>query len=767
MPTPGAIRRTVVLPFRNISPDPRDEYFADGMTEELIGALSKVGGLRVIARSSAMRYKGGAKSVTEIGRELNVDTVIEGSVRKAGSKLRITVQLVEVASEEQLWSSSYDRELADIFAIQGDIARRVTKALKVHLREPEERRIARAATTDVGAYTLYLQGRFQWNARTEKSLHDAVVRFHEALEKDPAFALAYSGLADAFATQALLEFSPPTQAFPKAKAAAQKAIELDPQLAEAHASLGLVRFQYDRDWPGAEAEFVRATELNANSPTGHQFFADYLKAVGRFDEALEEMRRALELDPVSLAINTGLGHVLYLTRQYDRAIEQYQRALALDPNFFQAHLWFGRPYLEKGMFTEAIAEIQQAVTLTGGSTISLAVLGHAFASAGRTAEAREILDRLLERAKSAYVPSYWVALIYTGLGDAEPALRWLDRAEEERSSWLAWVKVEPRFDRLRGEPRFQALLHRMRLDSTPVGRGGSLPPVEEERLRSFLTGLAELRLSHYRVVDGYARFAEDARQRLKDLRQKISEALSRPTGRRESFLLWGPPGTGKTSFVREAGRIDGRRVQYVEINLAETDKGRFRSVLSTVGASSDPTLVLVDEVDSRPDEPWPYEALLPPLDPGSPPRAPVVFVLAGSSGSSLTEMTGRMGRRPKGTDLLSRVPAAHGYEIPPMTPEDRLLVVLSTLLQASKAQGRSVGEIEKVALYFIAVNPSLSNARQLREFAVHCADRIPAGDDRVKFDHLFDAGDAQNKEFWFRTHTVAPALLNAYTRFGE
>jgi|GEM_PF-3564840 len=767
MGAPLAQRRLAVLPLRNISPDPRDEYFADGLTEELISALTRVDGLRVIARSSAMRFKGTSTPVAEIGRELGVTTVIEGSVRKAGEKLRIAVQLVDVGTEEHLWSATYDRELSDIFAIQSDIGQRVTKALRLRLHEQDRQRLERASTGSVDAYTRYLEGRFQWNARTESGLREAVRLFGLALEQDPDFALAYSGLADTFAAQALLEFAPPTEAFPKARSAAQKALGLDPQLAEAHASLGLVHFQYERDWARAELEFLRAIELNSNSPTGHQFFADYLKAMGRFEEALEEMRRALELDPLSLAINTGLGHVLYLSRQYDRAIEQYQRALALDPSFFLAHLWFGRPYLEKGMFPEAIAEIQQAVELSGGSTISLAVLGHALAAAGRPTEARVVLDRLLERAKTAYVPSYWIALIYTGMGDVAPALRWLDRAEEERSSWLAWVKVEPRFDGLRQEARFQALLRRMRLDVASAGRPPSLPAAEEQRLRTFLSELRSLRLSDYRVVGGYARYAEEARQRLKDLRQKIVAALSRPGGGRESFLLWGPPGTGKTSFVRESGHVDGRPVRYLELNLAESDETTFRSALTEISRASLPTLCLIDEVDSKPDEPWPYESLLSTLDPGRASESPLVFVLAGSSGNSLAEMSARMATRPKGPDLISRVAAANGFTIPPMTSEDRLLVLLSGIQDVAKRQSRTIDEIEKVALYFVALNPALANARQLREFAVRCADRVPRGDDRVKFDHLFDSGDVQNKEFWFRTHTVAPELLNAYARFDE
>ncbi|MGA8536366.1 MAG: adenylate/guanylate cyclase domain-containing protein [Thermoplasmata archaeon] len=275
-----------------------------------------------------------------------------------------------------------------------------------------------------------------------------------------------------------MEFSAPTEAFPKAREAAEKALAIDDHLAEAHASLGFVRFLYEREWGAAQKEFQRAIALNPGYPIGHQFYADYLKALGRFDEALAEMRIALELDPVSMAVNTGLGHVLYLSRDFDAAIDQYARALKIDPTFGPAHLWFGRPYLQKGMYDRAIAEIQQAVDSSGGSTISLAVLAHALASAGRESEARKILDDLLERSRTRYLPSYWIALVFTGLGDIGQAMTWLERAYEERSSWLVWIQVEPRFDRLRSDPRFASLVRRMRLEGD---KSAESSPIESKR----------------------------------------------------------------------------------------------------------------------------------------------------------------------------------------------------------------------------------------------------------------------------------------------
>jgi adenylate cyclase len=463
-PIAGDKHRVAVLPLANFSSDPSDNYFSDGMTEELISTLSRNAGLSVIARTSVMKYKDGTKTAAEIGRELNVESILEGSVRKAGSKVRITVQLVDALKEEPLWSQAYDRDLSDIFAIQSDVAQRVAGSLKVRFPEPTGRGESLRFTSDPDAYTFYLKGRYFWNARTEDSLKKSIASFRQALRRDAQYALAYSGLADAYASLSLLELVPPKEAFPKAKAAALHALRIDPELAEAHTSLGLTRFQYDRNWSGSESEFKKAIEINPGYAPAHHFFADYLKAMGRFDEALAQIKEALQLDPLSLPVNTGLGHVLYLSRQYDKAIEQYRKTVELDPNYVQTHLWFGRPYLQKGLFKEAIAEIKKAVDISGGSTISMAVLGHAFAASGNRTDALKIAKLLKSRASKQYVPSYWIALIYLGLQAKDEAFSWLNRAYRERSSWLAWIKVEPRFDALRSDDRFTALLRRMKLD---------------------------------------------------------------------------------------------------------------------------------------------------------------------------------------------------------------------------------------------------------------------------------------------------------------
>jgi adenylate cyclase len=458
--------RVAVLPFRNISLDPSDEYFADGMTEELISSVSRTRGLRVIARTSVMRFKGTQKPIAEIGRELNVGSVLEGSVRKSGERLRITVQLVETSNEEPSWSEEYDREVKDVFDVQSDIARKVAEALESQILSGIEAKKA----ADPEAYVQYLRGRQAWNRRTKADLEEAIRRFEEAIRIDPGYANAYAGLADAHAMLAsyATEFVPPALAYPKAFASIKKALELDPALVEAHTSLRVVKFHYDWDWQGAEEEFVLAIRLNPSYAPAHQFFADYLKGMGRFDEAVSEITKARELDPLSQPINAALGHVLYLARRYDEAIAQYRRAIDMDPSFMQTHIWFGRPYLEKGMYAEAIEELQKGVELAGESVVALAMLGHGLASAGRKEEAAVILGKLVEKAKTQYVPSYWISVVYNGFRDRDQTVAWLRKAYEERSSWLVWANVEPRFAWLKDDPGFASIMQAMRLPASPV-----------------------------------------------------------------------------------------------------------------------------------------------------------------------------------------------------------------------------------------------------------------------------------------------------------
>ena len=459
--------RIAILPFVNISPDQVDEYFADGMTEELISSVSMISGLKVIARTSVMRYKRAHKPIAQIGRELNVGSILEGSVRKVGTKIRISVQLVETLKEVPSWSHKYDREVKDVFAIQSEIAQHVAEALKDHIFGGKHREEPRTTTFSTEAYVSYLRGRQFWNKRTEADLKKAISYFEKSIKIDNNYARAYVGLADTYATLALLEFMAPREAYPKAKEVVRKALALNPGLSAAHTSLGLIKFQYDWDWKGAEEEFQEAISTNFNYAPAHHFFADYLKAMGRFEEALAEIEKARELDPLSLAINTGVGHVLYLSGQYDRSIEEYKKAVELEPGFMATHVWFGRPYLEKGMYDEAIAELETAVQLSADSTIALAMLGHGLASAGRHDEARRILEKLKEKSKSQYVPSYWIAVLYNGFRDKEQVVAWMQKAFEERSSWLVWSNVEPRFAWLRDDPEFAALMSAMKF---PVKR---------------------------------------------------------------------------------------------------------------------------------------------------------------------------------------------------------------------------------------------------------------------------------------------------------
>ena len=473
-------RRIAVLPLANISQDPDDEYLADGMTEELISTISKIAGLGVIARTSIMRYKKTSKSIVEIGKELGVESVVEGSIRKAGTKLRISAQLVDASTEQPIWTETYDRDVQDALTIQKDIAERIANALKIEVVKNGVLRSERSPTQSLEAYEYYLKGRVFLNRRTEDDLKKAIDSFASALRRDPEYALAYSGLADSHAATALLEFVPPKDAFPLSLNATENALSIDSGLAEAHASLGLLRFQYLWDWTGSELEFKRALEINSNYAATHQFYADYLKAMGRFDEALAEMSRAQALDPLSLSINTGIGHVLYLSRQYDRALEQYEKTIDIDPTFLPSRLWYGRPLLQKGMYKEAIAELTEAVKLSRNSTVSLAMLGQAYGAAGNKKAMEGILEKLRQRSKTEYVASYWIAMIYVGRGDKDQAFAWFDRAFQERSSWLVWIGVEPRLDVLRSDSRFGSLLGKMQL----------FPEKKELGIRSWIKGPA-------------------------------------------------------------------------------------------------------------------------------------------------------------------------------------------------------------------------------------------------------------------------------------
>ena len=456
--------RILVLPLVNISTDAKDEYFADGMTEELISCLSKISGLRVIARTTAMQYKGAVKSISDISRELGVGTVLEGSIRKAGEQLRITVQLIDAQNQEHLWSQDYDRKLQDVFAIQCDVAQRVAEALKVQLLAREERQILKKATENLEAFGLYLKGRYYWNKRTAEGFTKAIDHFQEAIGKDPTYALAHAGIADSYALlgDTGVAAIPPKEAFAKAKAAAQKAIQIDGSLAEAHTSLGHLKM-HDFDWSGAEMEFTRAVELNPNYATTYHWYAFYFAVNEKHNEAISAINRALNLDPVSLAISTDVGVLYYYARQYDQAIAQYLKTLEMDPSFVRAYVTLGSAYGQKGMYEEAVEMFQKAIDLSGDRT-KIAALGRAYALSGRKGEALQVIDALNELSQHRYVSPYSIALIYAGLGQKDKGFDWLHRAYEERVGDLIYVKVDPYLDSLRPDMRFTTLLKKVGLE---------------------------------------------------------------------------------------------------------------------------------------------------------------------------------------------------------------------------------------------------------------------------------------------------------------
>ncbi len=454
-------KRIAVLPFLNISPDPSDAYFADGLTEELIARLSTISGLKVIARTSIMRFKGTAKSVGEIGKELKSGTVLEGSVRKAGNRLRVTAQLIDATTEEHLWVQNYDRQLEDVFAIQTEVAQNVSDALETRLLREEREHIEKKPTGDIGAYTFYLKGRYYWNERSRDAVEKAIKYFEEAIRRDPGFALAYAGLADSYIVLVDHGYVPRSEGFPKAEEAARKALELDETLAEAHTSLGNI-LSCQWDWLGAEEEFAKALKSNPNYATTHHWYSIHLLSLGHLDEAIKELKIAEELDPLSPMIRTYAGLVYFAARKYDIALKELDKALELDPNFVPAHANRIDVYLAKSMFKEALAEWEWALPFYQPlSTAMKAEVGSLYATLGRTEEAKRILRECEEA--SAHEPVEDVnhkalAIIHLKLGNKDRALEWLEKAFEARTITPFLVKLSCWFDEITSDPRFDELL---------------------------------------------------------------------------------------------------------------------------------------------------------------------------------------------------------------------------------------------------------------------------------------------------------------------
>ncbi len=432
------------------------------MTEELISTISMVSDLQVISRTSIMQYKGGSKKIAEIGRELNAGTLLEGSVRRAGTRLRISVQLIDVQEDKHLWAQKYDRELTDVFAIQSEIAERVAGALKVQLLPKERKRVEKKPTENTEAFELYLNGRYLWNQRTKESLNKALGYFENAIEKDPSYARAYLGLADCYLILGDHGYLPGNETFPKAKALAAKALELDDGIYEAHATLAFV-LQYEWNWAGCEREFRLAIELSPSYASAHQWYGIYLNSVGRHKEALAEMRKAQELDPLSPIIKTNIAHPYFYERRYDEAINQYKRVLETDPNFLPARSGLAWAYAFKSMFEEAMAEIQKEKALSPGYFRLNGLLAYVYAMSGRREDAMKVVDELLERSKNEYVPPVSIALAYIGLADKDRAFEWLGKAYELRAGGLISLKVGPYFDILRSDPRYVTFLQKMGL----------------------------------------------------------------------------------------------------------------------------------------------------------------------------------------------------------------------------------------------------------------------------------------------------------------
>jgi TolB-like protein len=459
-----AIDSLAVLPFANQNSDPNSEYLGDGITESLIHSLSHVPRLRVMARSTVFSSLKRAVDPRKLGRALQVGAVLAGRVLLQGDNLVIGVELVEVASGRELWGEQYRRRLGDLLTVQEEIAREISEALRLRLTPAEQKRLARGSTQSSEAYQLYLRGRFCWNKRTREGLMKGIEYFEQAVERDPGYALAHVGLADSYNLLPYYAVVAPREAIPRATRAARRALEIDDQLAEAHNALAFATWIYDLDWRAAEKGMRRAVGLN-RAAVAHNTYGIYLTACGQVAQAITEMKRAQELEPVSLIINATAGWVFYLLRDYDRAIEQAQKTLDLDPNFPVAHRYLGLAYEQKRMFPEAIEELQWATTLSGGSAENVASLAHAYAVANGGAEAQKLLSDLTERSTREYVPSYEISVIHVGLGEKQQAFEWLEKAYEERYHWLNLMGVDPRLDPLRSDPRFEDLLRRVGLPS--------------------------------------------------------------------------------------------------------------------------------------------------------------------------------------------------------------------------------------------------------------------------------------------------------------
>lgn len=456
---PAQIRSLAVLPLENFSRERDQDYFADGMTEALITDLSKISALRVISRTSVMQYKGAKKPLPRIANELQVDAVIEGSVERAGDRVRITAQLIDAANDKHLWAESYDGDLRDVLSLQDRVARQIAGQVQVKLTPQEQKQLASVNPTNPEAYQFYLQGRFHWNKGDAQNLKKSIEYYQQALVKDPNYALAYAGLADSYSAFSDW-YLPPRKVMPQAKTAAAKALELDESLAAAHNSLCLIHTIYDWDWQGAEKECRRAIELNPSFADAHDNYASYLAATGEWDKAAAELHRAEELDPLSFHIYSDGALDFWVARRYDQGVEQAQKAIELQPDFFGAHSYLSLIYVQMGRLPEAVVEAQKGTQLSD-SPLAKGFLGYVYAAAGKKREARKVIEELMANIKTRFVCPYEIGTTYLALGEKDEAFLWFERAYEERSICIFTMKFDPRLDSIRSDPRYQSIIQRV------------------------------------------------------------------------------------------------------------------------------------------------------------------------------------------------------------------------------------------------------------------------------------------------------------------
>jgi len=459
-----------VLPFTDLSPGKDQEYFCDGMAEELINVLTQIGKLKVASRTSSFQFKSKELDIREIGKKLEVAAVLEGSVRKAGNRVRITAQLIDITGGYHIWSEKFDRDLDDIFSIQDEIALAIVEKLKIKLLGVEKAKLTKRHTENQEAFSLYLKGRFFWNKRFEGGLMQAMDCFRQAINMDPLFALAYAAMADCYCMLGFYGYAPPHDIYPKGKAAANKALEIDNELGEAHASLGWIKTFYDWDWPGAEREFQKALKLCPHYATAHSWYTWLLCVVGRLEEAVAETEKALKLDPVSLIINSLHGLVLGIDRQHDEAVEQCQKTIQMDPNFATGHVNLGHVYSfivargEENSWDSTIAEFQKGLDIAKGMTYAEGFLGMAYGLSGQEKKAKEVIQHLEELSQDRFVSPFDIMLVYLGLNNMDKTFEYLEKAVEIRASFLVFLKQYPTFDTVRSDPRGQAFLKRIGLD---------------------------------------------------------------------------------------------------------------------------------------------------------------------------------------------------------------------------------------------------------------------------------------------------------------